>query len=58
MTISGKQTAITVQADGADFAVEHLEKESRENERQGILKRISATINGTEFTLRITPVKG
>ena len=58
VTISGKQTAITVQADGADFAVEHLEKESRENERQGILKRISATINGTEFTLRITPVKG
>jgi hypothetical protein len=58
VTISGKQSAITVQAEGADFAVEYLEKESKENERQGILKRISTTITGTEFTLRITPIKG
>jgi hypothetical protein len=56
--ISGKQATVTVQADGAHFAVEHLEKESRENERHGILKRISTNTSGTEFTLRITPLKG
>ena len=58
VTISGKQSTITARADGAHFAVEYLEKESKENERQGILKRISTTINGIEFTLRITPIKG
>jgi hypothetical protein len=58
VTIIGKQSAIAVQANNAHFAVEYLEKESRENERPGVLKRISTNINGTKFTLRITPIKG
>jgi hypothetical protein len=55
VTISGQETSITVCAPGAAFEVEYLEKESRENERAGILKRISTQVNGIEFTLRITP---
>lgn len=55
VTITGEHLAITVYAEGAQFSVEYLEKESRENERQGVLKRISTPVNGTEFTLRITP---
>ncbi len=55
VTITGERASITVYAPGAAFTVEYLEKESRENERAGILKRISTPVNGTEFTLRITP---
>jgi hypothetical protein len=55
VTISGQETSIVVCAPGAVFDVEYLERESRENERSGILKRISTPVNGTEFTLRITP---
>lgn len=55
VTIMGEYSAITIQADGAHFEVEYLEKESRENEREGVLKRISTRVNGTEFTLHITP---
>lgn len=55
VTITGKHSAIIVQADGADFKVEYLEKESRENEREGILKRISTQVTGTEFTMHIIP---
>jgi hypothetical protein len=55
VTITGERSAITVQADGAAFHVEYLEKESRENERVGVLKRITTTVSGTVFSLRITP---
>jgi hypothetical protein len=55
VTITGAQSSVTVRAEGARWEVERLEKESRENERKGILKRISAQINGTEFTLHISP---
>lgn len=55
VTITGKHSAITIQSEGAHFTVEMLEKESRENERHGILKRISTQVNSTEFILRITP---
>jgi len=55
VTITGEKSAITVQAEGAVFEVEYLEKASRENERHGVLKRISTRLQGTEFTLTITP---
>lgn len=54
--IRGDRSAITVQADGANFKVAYLERESSENERPGVLKRITTPVNGTEFTLRITPI--
>lgn len=53
--ISGERSSILVHAEGAHFEVEYLERESRENERQGVLKRISTQVNDVEFTLRITP---
>jgi hypothetical protein len=56
VTITGAGAAITVHAAGAAFQVEYLEKESKENERQGILKRITAQVPaGDTFTLYITP---
>ena len=55
VTIQGKNSTITVQATGADFQIEYLEDESKENERPGILKRISTQVNNLEFTLHITP---
>jgi hypothetical protein len=55
VTITGANSALIVQAQGARFDVEYLEQESRENERDGILKRISTQITGTEFHLHITP---
>ena len=55
VTIIGENAAITAKAEGVRFEVEHLEKECRENERPGVLKRISARIPGTEFSLRIAP---
>src|SRR5690606_27530241 len=55
VTITGDRSAITVQADGARFNVEALEQISRDNERDGILKRITTPVNGAVFTLRITP---
>jgi hypothetical protein len=57
VTITGERSVITVQSDGADFKVEYLEQESRENERSGVLKRITTQVNGTVFTLRITPTR-
>ena len=57
VTIRGPHSAITARAEGATFTVEVMEKESRENERPGVLKRISAQVDGTEFTLHITPTK-
>jgi hypothetical protein len=54
-TIHGDSSMIELCAPGASFAVEALEKQSRENERTGILKRITAQVDGTDFTLRITP---
>jgi hypothetical protein len=54
VTITGQTSAITVSAAGANFQVEYLEKESRENERAGILKRISTQVNGVDFTMHIT----
>lgn len=61
ITIRGERSTLTVHAEGATFSIEHLEKESIENERQGVLKRISTPIRlgaDTTFTLRITPQKG
>jgi hypothetical protein len=55
VTITGKDAQITLFAEGARFAVESLEEQSRANERPGILKRITAQVNGTDFTLHITP---
>jgi hypothetical protein len=55
--ITGKHSTIAVQAENAIFSVEVLEKESRENNRPGILKRVTTQVKGTEFKLRITPVK-
>ena len=55
VTITGERSAITVQADGANFTVESLDQISRENERSGVLKRITTPVNGNIFTLRITP---
>jgi hypothetical protein len=55
VTITGERSVITVQADGAHFTVEDLTHVCRENERNGALKRISTPVNGTVFTLRITP---
>ena len=55
--IQGEHAAITIQAAGASFTVEYLEQESRDNERSGVLKRVSTPVNGTEFNLRITPKK-
>lgn len=57
VTIRGENTAITVQASGANFAVENLEEESRENNRPGILKRITTLVDQPEFTLHIAPIK-
>jgi len=54
ITICGTRYALTVTAEGALFHVESLEKESRENERHSILKRISTPAN-TSFTLRLHP---
>ncbi|MBI5931551.1 MAG: heparinase II/III family protein [Chloroflexi bacterium] len=55
--IRGEQAAIKVCAEGAgaNFQVEFLEQASRENERRGVLKRISTLITGTTFTLVVTP---
>lgn len=53
--IRGEKSTISACADGTNFQVEYLEKESRENERRGVLKRISTLITGTTFTLVITP---
>lgn len=55
VTIQGNRSSVVVRAEGAVFQVEVLEKESRENERNGVLKRITTHVNGTEFTLKITP---
>lgn len=52
--ISGIHSSILVHAANCNFQVEYLEKESRENERDGILKRIYTLVNGTKFTLTIT----
>ncbi len=55
LLIAGTHAAITVRADGANFQVEFLEQASRENERRGVLKRISTFITGTTFSLVVTP---
>lgn len=55
VTIYGRHFTLTLQAEGGDFVVEYLERESRENERQGVLKRMSTQVNGSSFTLRLTP---
>jgi hypothetical protein len=55
VTITGAHSAITLHAEGARFALEMLDQASRENERNGILKRITTPVTGTEFTLTITP---
>jgi hypothetical protein len=55
VTITGKKAQVILHAKGAAFAVEALENESRANERPAILKRITAQVNGTDFTLHITP---
>ncbi|MFN8448779.1 MAG: hypothetical protein U0521_09360 [Anaerolineae bacterium] len=52
----GQHNAIRVTADGAAFTVAYLERETRENERSGVLKRITTSVTGTEFTLRVTPI--
>jgi hypothetical protein len=57
VTIQGRESAIAAQAPGADFQVEYLEKESIENNRPGILKRITTLVSRSEFTLHITPKK-
>jgi hypothetical protein len=54
-SIHGQNTAIELCAPGSSFEVEVLEEQSRANERAGTLKRITARVNGLEFTLRITP---
>lgn len=55
VTIQGTNNGIMVQAPGSTFEVESLEEESKENEKGGILKRISAQVQGNTFTLTITP---
>ncbi|GAB4523124.1 MAG: hypothetical protein OHK0046_36430 [Anaerolineae bacterium] len=55
--IQGEQYAVTVQAAGAQFQVERLEKECRDNEKPGILKRISTLVNGNHFKMTITPAE-
>ncbi len=57
LTIQGENSSIRIYAEGADFHVEALEQESRDNERDGILKRISTRINGSQFTLVVLPIK-
>ncbi len=54
--IRGQHNAIRVTADGAAFTVAYLERESRENERPGVLKRITTPVRGTEFEIRVTPI--
>lgn len=55
VTISGERAAIVVRAQGARFEVETLEEICRENERPGILKRVFTPVDGTAFSLTITP---
>lgn len=55
VTISGERSAITLQADGARFAVEDMAQVCRDNERSGVLKRVFTPVHGTTFTLHITP---
>lgn len=55
VTIKGSASSIRVHAPNAEFKVEVLEKESRENGRSGILKRITTPVNSNTFTLTITP---
>lgn len=55
VTITGRQAAIIIRAAGARFTVETLEQACRDNERDGVLKRISTPVSGTTFTLSITP---
>lgn len=55
VTITGEQYRLVIRAENAAFTVETLEKESRENERPGVLKRISTPVHGTEFVLSIIP---
>lgn len=55
LLIAGTHAAITVRAEGANFQVEYLEQASRENERRGVLKRISTFITGTTCSLVVTP---
>lgn len=53
--ITGERSSIAVQAVGAHFTVEALDQICRENERAGVLKRITTPMHGTVFTLHITP---
>lgn len=55
--IKGENVSIQVFAPGAEFDIEVMERESRENERTGVLKRISTLIHGDTFKLMITPIK-
>ncbi len=55
VTITGENFRVMVKAENANFSVETLEKESCENERPGILKRISTPVSGNEFVLTIKP---
>lgn len=57
VTIIGQKSSIRVCAPNAAFEVEYLESQSRENERAGVLKRISTRVHNTEFTLQITPTE-
>ncbi len=56
VTITGEHSAIRIQAEGAQFSLETLERECRENEREGVLKRLITRVTGTEFSLTITPL--
>lgn len=57
LTIHGENSSISVYAEGAKFHVESLEQACIENERDGVLKRISTMVNGTQFTLVVLPIK-
>jgi hypothetical protein len=57
VTIIGQKSSVRVCAAGAAFEVDYLESQSRENERPGVLKRIATRVQGTEFTLQITPTE-
>jgi hypothetical protein len=57
LLIKGEGSSIGVRADGAIFEVETLEQASRDNERAGVLKRISTITHDTQFTLVVLPIK-
>lgn len=56
VTITGEHSAILLRAVGAQFSLETLERECRENERDGVLKRLITRVTGTEFSLTLTPL--